>query len=128
MESCISCVDFDNSRFEAIWGLPQPHIDLLLENQLVYGTEAVFSAGEAKAALSYRVGSDKDIGWTAGRYGGYVVAPRPGDLVAARRVAARRPFEETVERLVVDYFTTEDGTTCEEARAPTSTIGRCRRN
>jgi hypothetical protein len=128
METCISKIDFDNARFEAIWGLPQPHIDLLLENRLVYGTEAVFSAGEAKAALSYRVGAEDGIEWTAGRYGGYVVAPRPGDLVAARRVAARRPFGETVERLVVDYFTAEDGTVREEARSPTSTIGRCRRN
>jgi hypothetical protein len=122
METCISQIDFDNGRFEAIWGLPQPHIDLLLEHQLVYGTDAVLSAAEAKAALSYRAQAHEAIDWTAGRYGGYIVAPRPGDLVAARRIAAQRPFGESVERYVVDYFRANDGTIREEARPPTTTI------
>lgn len=109
METCISNVEYDNSRFEAIHGLPQPHVDLLVAQRRVYGTEAVLTGAEARRYLSYRETEEGSIEFTDGEYGGAIVVSRPGDIVAASRLVRARPFGEEVWGLVTNCTLAEDG-------------------
>lgn len=109
MEACISNVEYDNSRFEAVHGLPQPHVDLLVSQRRVYGTEATLTGAEARRHLSYRETEEEPIEFTDGEYGGVIVVSRPGDIVAASRIIQARPFGEAVWGLVTRCTLSEDG-------------------
>ena len=95
---------YDNRRFEALWGLPQPQVDWLVAQRRVFGTEAVFSGPEARRYLAARkkAAPQESISFDPGRYRGQVVTARSSDIVAARRLARERPFGETVTHVLTD--------------------------
>lgn len=96
-------VQYDNSEFDAILDTPLPHVQWLVEQRRLFETQADLTTEEAKKHLRR---PQPDPG---GRYGGFLVSPRPGDFVAARQIARRRGYGEEVTYLVTQYHRTEEG-------------------